>query len=174
MFPWTTLLFLALLTTPANAQSPMDRLEKLAADGQIQENAAVKASSEITIHASPENVWHLLTDIDNWPKWQSTISAAKINGPLESGTAFVWTSGGTQIKSRIALARPVTQLAWTGTAYRARAVHVWNLQPLPDGGTLVRTTESMNGFMLRLFYSSNDLAKSQRLWLDALKRKAEQ
>jgi hypothetical protein len=146
MFPWTTLLFLALLTTPANAQSPMDRLEKLAADGQIQENAAVKASSEITIHASPENVWHLLTDIDNWPKWQSTISAAKINGPLESGTAFVWTSGGTQIKSRIALARPVTQLAWTGTAYRARAVHVWNLQLLPDGDTLVKTTESMDGF----------------------------
>jgi uncharacterized membrane protein len=134
MFPWTTLLFLALLTTPANAQSPMDRLEKLAADGQIQENAAIKASSEITIHASPENVWHLLTDIDNWPKWQSTISAAKINGPLEPGTAFVWTSGGTQIKSRIALACPVTQLAWTGTAYRARAVYVWNLQPLPDGG----------------------------------------
>jgi len=65
MFPWSTLLFLALLTTPANAQSPMDRLEKLAADGQIQEKAAVKASSEITIHASPENVWHLLTDIDN-------------------------------------------------------------------------------------------------------------
>src|SRR5580704_7898045 len=91
MFPRTTLLLLALLTTPGNMQSPMDRLEKLAADGQIQENAAVKASSEITIHASPENVWHLLTDIDNWPKWQSTISAAKINGPLESGTAFVWT-----------------------------------------------------------------------------------
>src|ERR1700722_12092670 len=101
MFPWTTLMFLALLTTPTNAQSPMDRLEKLAADGHIQEDAAVKASSEITIHASPENVWHILTDIDNWPKWQSTISASKISGPLKPGTAFVWTTGGTQIKSRI-------------------------------------------------------------------------
>ncbi len=40
MFPWTTLLFLALLTTPGNTHSPMDRLEKLAADGQVQENAA--------------------------------------------------------------------------------------------------------------------------------------
>lgn len=152
----------------------MDRLEKLAANGQIQENATVKASTEITIHASPERVWHLLADIDDWPKWQSTISAANINGPLESSTTFVWTSGGTQIKSRIALARPVTQLAWTGTAYKARAIHVWNLQALPDGDTLVRTIESMDGFMLRLFYSSSDLAKSQRLWLDALKRKAEQ
>jgi hypothetical protein len=152
----------------------MDRLQKLAADGKIDENASVKASSEITIHASVENVWHLLTDIDNWPQWQSTISAAKINGPLESGSTFVWTNGGTENKSRIALARPVMQLAWTGTAYKAKAIHVWNLQPLPDGGTLVKTIESMEGFMLRLFYSSDDLAKSQRLWLDALKHKAEQ
>jgi uncharacterized protein YndB with AHSA1/START domain len=173
MFSWTMFLFLALLATPANAQSPMDRLQKLAADGKIDENAAVKASSEITIHASPENVWHLLTDIDNWPKWQSTISAAKINGPLESGSTFEWTNGGTEIKSRIALARPVTQLAWTGIAHKARAIHVWNLQPLPDGGTLVKTIESMDGFMLKLFYSSDDLAKSQRLWLDALKHRAE-
>jgi len=128
MFPWTTLLFLALLTTPANAQSPMDRLEKLAGDGQIQENAAVKASSEITIQASPENVWHLLTDI-NWPKWQSTISAAKINGPLESGTAFVWTSGRTQIKSRIALACPVTQLAEPHTGHELFTFGICNLYP---------------------------------------------
>ena len=174
MFRWVTLLFIALLTTSADSQSQMDRLGKLAANGQIQEDAAVKAASEIIIRASPEKVWSLLTDIDNWPKWQSAISAAKISGPLESGTTFVWTTGGTKIKSRIALAHPARQLAWTGTAYRARAIHVWNLQPLPDGGTLVKTTESMDGFMLKVFYSSKDLAKSQKLWLDALKHKAEQ
>ena len=113
MFTWTIFLFLVLLTTPANAQSPMDCFQKLAADGKIDENAAVKASSEIVIHAPPENVWHLLSDIDNWPKWLSTVSAAKVNGPLEPGSTFEWTKGGAKIKSRIALARPVTQLAWT-------------------------------------------------------------
>jgi uncharacterized protein YndB with AHSA1/START domain len=55
----------------------MDRLEKLAANGQIQENATVKVSTEITIRASPEKVWHLLTDIDDCHKWESTISAAQ-------------------------------------------------------------------------------------------------
>jgi len=35
------MLFLALLTTPANAQSPMERFEKLAADGQVQSDVMV-------------------------------------------------------------------------------------------------------------------------------------
>jgi len=47
---------------------------------------------------------------------------------------------------------------------------------MPDGGTLVKTTESMDGFLLtlRVFYSSSDLALSHKTWLEALKRKAEQ
>jgi hypothetical protein len=176
MFRRAALLFLALLTTSANAQKPADRIEKLAASGKIQENAPVKASSEITIHASPEKVWHLLTDIDNWPQWQSMVSAAKINGPLEPGTTFVWRQGSTKIKSRIALAHPVSELVWTGTTFGARGIHAWNLRPLPDGSTLVKTSESLNGFLLRLriFYSSNDLAKQQKVWLEALKHKGEE
>ena len=35
------MLFLALVTTPANAQSPMERLKKLAADGQVQNDIMV-------------------------------------------------------------------------------------------------------------------------------------
>ena len=176
MFRRTTLLLLAVLTTAANAQKPADHLDELAASGQIHENAPVKASAEITIHASPEKVWHLLTDIDNWPKWLSIVSAAKINGPLEAGMTFAWSEGGSKIKSRIALVHPVTELVWTGTTFGARGIHVWNLQSLPDGCTLVKTSESLDGFLLRLkvFYSSKDLAKLHRVWLDALKQKAEE
>jgi uncharacterized protein YndB with AHSA1/START domain len=151
-------------------------MEKLAANGQIQETAPVKASAEIVIHASPEKVWRLLTDIDQWPTWHSAISVARINGPVEPGTIFGWTSGGPKIKCRIALVHPATQLAWTGTTFGGNAIHVWSLGLLPDGGTLVKTTESIDGFMLRLklFYSSSDLAKSLKEWLEALKGKAEQ
>jgi uncharacterized protein YndB with AHSA1/START domain len=151
-------------------------MENLAASGQIQENAPVKASAEIVIDASPEKVWRFLADIDQWSSWHSAITAATINGPLEPGTTFVWTNGGPKITSRIALVDPATQLAWTGTTFGGKAIHVWNLGLLPGGGTLVKTSESIDGFMLRLklFYSSNDLAKSLKEWLEALKRKAEQ
>ena len=167
-------LFLSLAVPRAWPSERQDKLEVLAAKGQIQQNAPVKAVSEIAIKASPEKVWQILTGINEWPKWQSTVSAARINGALEPGTIFTWTSGGAVIKSRIALVQRNQQIGWTGTAYKARAIHIWALKPLPDGGTLVKTMESMDGFLLTVFYSSKDLAKSHEIWLQALKHKAEE
>jgi hypothetical protein len=149
-----------------------DRLEQLAQQGKIQEDAPVKASSEISISAEPEQVWALLTDVNDWPKWQSDITKAEIHGPLQPGTEFTWTSG-TQIRSRIALVQPPQVLAWTGQAYKAKAIHVWRLESAPNGQTLVSTSESMDGFMLSVFYSSKKLKESQERWLKSLKAAAE-
>jgi len=146
---------------------------ELARSGKIRENAPVKASLEITIHAPVEKVWLLLTDVANWPKWQPDISVTKIAGPLEAGTAFSWTTGGTRINSRIVLVQPYEQFAWTGKAYMAKAVHVWKLQRVSDDQTLVRTEESMDGFLLTLFYSSKKLEETDQRWLDQLKLAAE-
>ena len=65
------------------------------------------------------------------------------------------------------------QFAWTGTASVAKAVHVWRLQRLPNDQTLVRTDESMEGFLLTLFYSSKKLQEGDQRWLDRLKEAAE-
>jgi len=145
----------------------------LARSGQIREDAPVKASLEITIHASIEKVWLLLTDVKGWPKWQTDISTAEMVGPLQAGTTFSWTTGGTHIKSRLALVRPNDQFAWTGTAFGATAIHVWKLSRLADDQTLVKTDESMHGFLLTLFYSSKKLEETDQRWLDRLKLAAE-
>jgi hypothetical protein len=129
------------------------QLAQLAQNGRIQDSAPVKASSNITINAKPERVWALLTDVNSWPIWQKDITKAEMRGPLQSGTGFTWTSG-TQIRSRLALVQPPEALAWTGQAYKAKAIHVWKLEALSSGKTLVTTNESMDGFMLTLFYSS--------------------
>lgn len=150
------------------------RLDQLARSGKIQEDAPVKACVEITINASREKVWSLLTDIKNWPKWQREISKTEISGPLQSGTPFSWNNRGTDIRSKIALVQPMEQFAWTGKAYQAKAIHVWTLQQLPGERTLVRTDESMDGFLLSLFYSSKKLKEGDQRWLDALKQAAEQ
>ena len=147
--------------------------DELARSGKIRENAPVKASLEITIHAPVEKVWLLLTDVTNWPKWQPDISVSSISGPLEGGTQFSWTTGGTRIESRITLVQPYEQFAWTGKAYMARAIHVWRLQRLSDGQTLVKTEESMDGFLLTFFYSSKKLEQTDQRWLDRLKLAAE-
>ena len=160
--------FLMVVMSPSD-----DHLDQLARNGNIQESAPVKASLEITVNALPEKVWGLLTDVKNWPKWQRDISKAEILGPLQSGTAFSWTAG-TNIKSRVALVQPLEQFAWTGTAYKAKAIHVWKLQRLPGDRTLVKTNESMEGFLLTMFYSSSKLKESDQHWLNYLKAAAEQ
>lgn len=160
----------AVLVVP---QGRPTRGDELASKGQIDDKAAVQASTDILIAARDEKVWRLLSNIDGWPKWQSTISFARTTGPLKPGTEFTWTTGGTKIKSRLALVVPNTDLSWTGSARGAKAIHVWHLKAVEGGGTLVTTKESMSGFLLRMFYSSKDLAKSQKEWLEALKGAAE-
>src|SRR5262249_40060522 len=41
-------------------------------------------------------------------------------------------------------------ISWTGKTVGIKAIHFWHLEPR-DGGTLVRTEESYEGFMARLF-----------------------
>ena len=151
-----------------------DGLDNLARNGAIQADAPVKASVQIVIQAPPEKVWSVLTDLNDWPKWQSDIREAQIAGPLESGTSFTWKSGGTRIQSRIALVEPNARLAWTGTVLNVRAVHVWKLERVRGNKTLLKVDESMSGFGLTLFYSSKDLEASNQLWLHRLKTAAEQ
>jgi uncharacterized protein YndB with AHSA1/START domain len=151
--------------------APGDQLEQLARSGNIQENAPVKASVSVEIDAPPEHVWHLLTAIDDWPEWQTDIGSAKLDGPLQSGTSFTW-SAGMSTHSRLALVKPPEEIAWTGTAFGANAVHVWKLHRLPGNRTLVKTDESMDGF-LTWFYSSKKLEESDRRWLSNLKAASE-
>lgn len=166
-------LLILLLALPALAQSSGNRLENLAASGQIDASAPVHASSQILISAPIDKVWKILTAIDDWPKWQPSISSAKMAGPLQPGTEFVWTTGHAKIESRLALVAPDADLAWTGTSLGTKAIHVWHLKATEEGKTLVSTEESMSGFMLKVFYSSKDLEMSQKDWLEALKRASE-
>jgi uncharacterized protein YndB with AHSA1/START domain len=162
----------ALIASAAAARDSGARRDALASQGQIDDNAPVKASTEIVVAAPIDKVWKVLSDIDGWPKWQPAISSAESAGPLKAGTEFTWRTGATRIKSRLALVAPNTDLSWTGKAFGAKAIHVWHLKAV-DGGTLVSTRESLTGFMLRMFYSSKKLANSQKEWLQALKRAAE-
>lgn len=101
MSRWVITVLLILVISPSD-----DHLDQLARSGNIQENAPVKASLEITVNAPPERVWALLTDVKSWPRWQRDISKSGISGPLQSGTSFSWTAG-TDIRSRIALVQPL-------------------------------------------------------------------
>lgn len=168
------LLLLAMVILVMFAMLPsQSHLDQLARSGAIDENAPVKAHLAITINAPAEKVWGLLADLKDWPKWQPDISDVQLSGPVQSGSSFSWNSGGSEIHSKIVVAQPQERLVWTGTAYGAKAIHAWTFEPQPDGRTLVKTDESMNGFLLSLFYSSEKLKEGDQGWLDDLKQAAE-
>lgn len=136
----------------------------------INENAPVKCSKSITINASSEKVWKVLTDINNWPAWQKEISNPKINGELKPCTTFNWKTGGAKIHSILHTVEPFKHFGWTGKTFGIFAIHNWTLRDV-NGQTIVTVDESMEGVLAKLFKKSfnKNLEKGMENWLEALK-----
>ena len=148
-------------------------LEGVARQGHVDAGAPVSVQLETSIAAPPERVWALLTDAADWPHWHSQISQVEAEGVLTQGAHFTWKSGGTTIHSQVQLFAPARRLAWTGTAYTAKAVHVWELLPTPGGQTVVIERESMDGPLIAHMVSQQELMDADTAWLADLKKAAE-
>jgi len=134
----------------------------------------IAARREVFISARPYAVWRVHTDIDQWGQWQPDIAAAHVEGAIAAGTVFRWKSGGLSIASRIHEVQTAKHIAWSGTAIGTRAFHVWTLEPR-DGGTLVSTDESMDGWLVTILkvLMPGFLGKSLDVWMHALKERVE-
>lgn len=151
-----------------------------ATDGlRIDETAPVISRHSITVRASAETVWLVLTDIDAWTTWLPELSYARVEtpGPIGPGSVFRWSVSGLDIVSTIAEVRPHERLVWSGHANGSDGilgVHVWNLAP-GDGGLLVSTEESFAGPPVDADPDSVQAALDESLgtWLQRLKDTAE-
>ncbi len=140
----------------------------------INTNAPVKCSKTITINASSEKVWTVMTNIDKWATWQTEISNSKLNGELKPETTFDWKTGGAKIHSALHTVEPFRQFGWTGKTFGMLAIHNWTLTQI-NGQTTVRVEESMEGFFAKLLKKSfnKNLEKGIQNWLDLLKVECE-
>ena len=66
---------------------------------KVNEKAPVIVRSEIEINAAPETVWTVLTDINNWPKWNPSVKNVTFDGKLTMGNSFKWKAGPGSITS---------------------------------------------------------------------------
>ncbi len=141
----------------------------------INQNAPVKCSKTITINASSEKVWAIMTNIDNWATWQKDISNPKLNGALKPETTFDWKTGGAKIHSTLHTVEPNAYFGWTGKTFGMYAIHNWTLTET-NGQTTITVDESMEGFLTKLFKKSfnKNLEKGMQNWLDLLKQACEQ
>ncbi len=106
-------------------------------------------ASEIEIAAEPAAVWDVLTDFEGWPTWNPDVKAMSIDGDVSPGTKFKWRSGAASINSTIQRVDPPRLIAWTGKSLGMSAIHVYRLGAR-DGGTVVHTEESFEGWLARL------------------------
>lgn len=141
---------------------------------QINSLAPVKCTKGILINASPKKVWSVLTDIDNWDKWQSEITRPRLSGVLSEYAKFVWKTGGVKINSTLHTIKPYKAFGWTGKTFGMLAIHNWSLSD-QNGATLVTVNESMQGFLASLFKKSfnRNLENGMQYWLEALKTECE-
>ena len=110
----------------------------------VDRAAPVIAVHEIDIGAALDTVWRLHTDVNAWPTWQTDITAAHIDGALESGVAFDWTSYGFSVRSTVYDLTERSRVLWGGTSSGITGVHEWLFIETP-GGVHVTTTESFGG-----------------------------
>lgn len=136
--------------------------------------APVKCSQSIHIQASPEKVWAVLTDIDQWATWQTDITKPKLEGKLAPGATFSWKTGGAKIQSTLHTVDERQAFGWTGKALGAYAIHNWTLTP-QGGGTEVAVSESMEGWLVKLLRRmfQKNLAAGMAKWLELLKQRCE-
>ncbi|WP_343671211.1 SRPBCC family protein [Chitinophaga sp.] len=141
----------------------------------INLNAPVKTYQQITINASPEKVYQVMSDIDHWAQWQQDVTEPKLNGPFEKGSSFDWKSGGLTIHSTIHTAIPGQKIGWSGKALGAFAIHNWTFVA-ENGHTTVKVEESMEGWLVYVMRNKfqKGLETSLQVWLKNLKAKAEQ
>ena len=117
---------------------------------EVNEGAPAVGCAEAFVEAPIETVWAVLCDFESWPSWNKSVSKLELKGDVKVDTSFVWVAGESRIISRLEeLDRP-KRVVWSGRTFGIRAIHVWEFKE-KDGGTIVRTKESFEGLIVRLF-----------------------
>ena len=117
---------------------------------EIDAQAPVVGACEIQVAADPEAAWAVLTQIERWPSWNPAVKSVSVEGGLEEGSKFRWKAGPGTIKSTIRDLDAPWRISWTGTSLGLKAIHVHTFER-HDNGTIVRTEESYDGLVARLF-----------------------
>ncbi|MBL0358572.1 MAG: SRPBCC domain-containing protein [Chitinophagaceae bacterium] len=139
----------------------------------------VFVSNTIDINASPEKVWYWLTNATTWQEWYCNASKVKLmnqqGGSLQAGTIFRWRTFGANLRSEVKEFIPNERLAWDAKGIGILAYHAWLIIPTATGCTVL-TEETQYGILCRLgkLFMPYRMYKYHQLWLEGLKRKAEE
>jgi len=105
--------------------------------------------TSVKINASPEKVWKVLMDFENYSKWNSFIVA--ISGKPKKGNSIKVQLQGMAFTPKIISFEENNELKWLGH-FLFKGVfdgeHSFKLIETPDGTTFFEQSESFNGFLV--------------------------
>jgi len=141
---------------------------------ELDRSAPAFAEHLIFIQASPADIWEIITNVNSWQQWNSFVTKSHLDRDFQVGAAFKWRSGGIKIASAVTEIIPHKKIVWRGSAIGTKAVHVWEFEA-KDTGTMVKTAETFDGWLVRLMKGAfqKTLDQALRTWLQDLKREAE-
>jgi hypothetical protein len=146
--------------------------------GHSPASALVFAQNTVEISASPHQVWSLLIDCVDWPRWYKHCSDVSIlrGGPLlDANAKFRFKTLGFYFEPEIETFEPYRMLVWSAKGPAGTSgSHAWYIDPTP-GGCRVITEESQKGLLLLLRRSQmrTRLLASHEEWVRSLKEIAE-
>jgi hypothetical protein len=106
---------------------------------------------EIAIRSKPENIWRLLTNAEDFPRWNTTVS--RVEGQIREGARLTLHVPGTTrtFTPTVSGFVPNERMTWTGGfAPMFKGVRTFELRPQIDGSTRFAMEERFSGLMLPL------------------------
>jgi hypothetical protein len=134
-------------------------------------------ATAITIHASPETIWSILTDAPRYPTWNPTV--VQIDGRIALGekvTVHAKATPGRAFPLTVAAFEPARRMVWTGGMPLGlfTGTRTFTLMPQPDGGAAFAMREEFSGLLAPLITRSiPDLQPAFDAFAADLKRQAE-
>ncbi len=109
----------------------------------------------VNIRARAENIWSLLTDAKDFPRWNSTVTG--IEGQIREGEQLRLRVPGTDrtFTPRVSGVVPSERMTWAaGFAPMFKGVRTFELKPRNDGSTDFAMEERFSGLMLLMIKGS--------------------
>ncbi len=131
----------------------------------------------IDIDASPEAVWDVLTDLEQFEEWNPFITKAE--GVVKEGeriSVFLKPEGkkGMSFRPTLLVTRPREEMRWLGKVPGFHGEHVFRIEPR-NGGVRFEQSETFTGFLTPLLMRrlGSPTEKGFRKMNRALKERAE-
>ncbi len=146
----------------------MKKLEKIAKQGKIDEDASLTDRQSIIINAPIQAVWNTITSVSRWSEWNEHVTEIEGN-PTSVGESFSWVHHGKKIQSTLEVSTAPSLFVFVGKAGFAKSIYLWSLDKTDENQTVVTIEQSLKGFLLFLFMNHGTLHQNLLNWLDQLK-----